>query len=158
DLKDLNDRYSTTEPRMFSFSKRVFAFALGFWLLSLVLSPCYSGAATVTGMLQDISLQALNTRITFAPPNDVLLTATGLNAWPPLTISTTNGQFSTVLESGDYPVSLPLVPWRLPFTISVFETNGVVNLTNLLAPPHTYTYTNNRSYAVKATESDPPAG
>src|SRR5262249_23623820 len=97
----------------------------------------------------------LNTRLTFAPTNDVLLTGTGLNAGPPRTIAATNGQFSIVLEAGDYVVSLPLIPWRRPFAISVFDTNGIVNITNLLSPPRTYTYTTDKSYAVRATPTDP---
>lgn len=127
-------------------------------ILPLLLLSFCAQAATVTGVLQDITLQALDTRITFAPTNDVLLTPGGLNAGPPRTIATTNGQFSIVLEAGDYTVSLPLVPWRRPFMISVFETNGAINITNLLSPAHTYTYTNNRNYAVKVTGTDPDPG
>jgi len=110
--------------------------------LFLLLAALPSPAATVTGTLNDISIQALNTKLTFAPTNEVLLTGTGLSAGPPRTINTTNGEFGLVLEAGDYTVSLPLIPWRRPFAISVFATNGSVNITNLLAPPHTYTYTN----------------
>src|SRR5882672_6810031 len=110
--------------------------------LYFLLSPVTSPSATVTGTLTDISIQGLNTKLMFAPTNSVLLTPTGLSAGPPKTINTTNGQFTIVLESGDYTVSLPLIPWRLPFAISVFATNGTVNITNLLAPPVTYTYTN----------------
>src|SRR6185369_6339483 len=76
-------------------------------ILPLLLLSFCAQAATVTGVLQDISLQALDTRITFAPTNDVLLTPGGLNAGPPRTIATANGQFSIVLEAGDYTVSLP---------------------------------------------------
>jgi hypothetical protein len=114
----------------------------------------HARGATVTGVLQDISIQALNTKLTFSPTTNVLLTSTGLNAGPPRTIETTNGQFSIVLEAGDYTVRLPLVPWRRPFLISVFNTNGAVNITNLLAPPYTYTYTNDLSHTVKATTAD----
>src|SRR5262249_282970 len=94
-------------------------------VLALTLSPLQS--ATVTGSLHDISLQGLNTKLTFAPTNEVLLTSAGLNAGPPRTVNTTNGLFSIVLEAGDYTVSLPLVPWRRPFAISVFATNGTIN-------------------------------
>src|SRR6267378_8228840 len=110
--------------------------------LFLLLAALPLPAATVTGTLNDISIQALNTKVTFAPTNEVLLTGTGLSAGPPRTINTTNGEFALVLEAGDYTVSLPLIPWRRPFAISVFATNGTVNITNLLSPPHTYTYTN----------------
>lgn len=112
-------------------------------------------AATVIGSLQDITIQPLNTMVMFAPTNDVLLTGTGLNAGPPKTIETINGQFSIVLEAGDYTLSLPLVPWRRPFVISVPNTNGTINITNLLAAPQTYTYTNNLNYTAKATATDP---
>jgi len=122
-----------TSAQRFKFLLSPFCF-----LLFTVASP----SATVTGTLNDISIQGLNTKLMFAPTNNVLLTPTGLSAGPPKTINTTNGQFTIVLESGDYTVSLPLIPWRLPFAISVFATNGTVNITNLLAPPVTYTYTN----------------
>jgi hypothetical protein len=125
-----------------------------FTISAFLTFPIYGNAATVTGALQDISIQALNTKLTFSPTTNVLLTATGLNAGPPRTIETTNGQFSIVLEAGDYTVRLPLVPWRRPFLISVFNTNGAINITNLLAPPYTYTYTNDLSYAVKVTSAD----
>jgi hypothetical protein len=69
-------------------------------------------------------------------------------------IESASGDFSVVLEAGDYTVSLPLIPWRHAFGISVMDTNGTVNVTNLLSPPHTYTYTNNLSYTVKATSND----
>ena len=113
-----------------------------------------SYAATVTGSLQDITIQPLNTVLMFAPTNDVLLTGTGLNAGPPKSIETINGQFSIVLEAGDYTLSLPLVPWRHSFVISVPNTNGTLNITNLLAAPRSYTYTNNLNFAVKATATD----
>src|SRR5215468_9719115 len=132
-----------------------FLHELALTILPLLSFAFCGGAATVTGNLQDISLAALNTRLTFAPTNDVLLTGTGLNAGPPRTIATTNGQFSIVLEAGDYVVSLPLIPWRRPFGISVFNTNGTVNITNLLSSARTYTHTNDKSYAVRATTSDP---
>ena len=34
------------------------------------------------------------------------------------------------------------------------ETNGTVNITNLLSGPRTYTYTNNLNYTLKATSND----
>jgi hypothetical protein len=116
------------------------ALVLSVLLLAILYSP-FARSATVTGNLTDISLQALNTKITFSPTNDVLLTDTGLSAGPPRTIDVANGQFSIVLDSGDYTVSLPLITYRRPFKISVFATNGTVNITNLLSPPRTYTYT-----------------
>jgi hypothetical protein len=111
----------------------------------------HGAAATVVGTLQDISLQALNTKLTFAPSTNVLLTTSGLSAGPPRTIETANGQFALPLEAGDYTVSLPLVPWRKPFLISVFATNGTVNITNLLTSPKTYTYTNNLNWIPAGT-------
>src|SRR5258706_12553538 len=116
-----------------------------FALLTSAICLLTSGgfAATVPGNLTDISLQALNTKITFSPTNDVLLNDTGLSAGPPRTIDVANGQFSIVLDAGDYTVSLPLITYRRPFKISVFATNGTVNITNLLSPARTYTYTNN---------------
>src|SRR5205823_13479788 len=109
---------------------------------------------TVVGNLTDISLAPLDTKLIFTPTNQVLVTGSGLSAGPPKIIDTTSGAFSLALEAGDYTVSLPLIPWRRPFVISVFATNGTVNITNLLAAPITYTYPNNLNYSVKATASD----
>ena len=113
-------------------------------LLLSTLNPQLSTihAATVVGNLTDISIQPLNTKLMFSPSTNVLLTPAGLNAGPPKVIDTVSGAFSLALEAGDYSVSLPLIPWRRPFGISVFTTNGTVNITNLLASPTTYTYTN----------------
>jgi hypothetical protein len=99
-------------------------------------------AATVTGNLTDVSLAPLNTKIVFSPTTDVLVTPSGLSAGPPRIIDTTNGSFSIQLEQGDYTVSLPLVPWRQPFTISVPGLNAMLTLTNLMSAPRTYFYTN----------------
>ncbi len=111
-------------------------------LAGILLNLQLATAATVIGDLKDISIQALNTKLMFAPTNEVLLTPSGLNAGPPKVIESVSGQFSIVLEAGDYTVSLPLIPWRHPFSISVMDTNGTVNITNLLSPPRTYTFTN----------------
>jgi hypothetical protein len=108
-------------------------------------------AATVTGSAHDISNQGLNSKLLFTPATNVLLTANGLSAGPPTTIDAVNGQFTLVLEAGDYTVSFPLIPWRKPFTISVFETNDTVNITNLLSAPNTYTYTNNLNWRTSGT-------
>ena len=126
-------------------------------LLVLSLATCNlqpATAATVTGTLQDVSIQGLETKLMFAPTNDVLVNNGGLSAGPPKVIDTVNGAFSIVLDAGDYTVSLPLISWRKPFVISVFATNGAVNITNLLAAPKTYTYTNNLNFTVKATPDD----
>lgn len=96
-----------------------------------------ANAATITGNLQDISQQSLDTRISFAPTNQVLVTGGGLSVGPPRILQTTSGAFSIVLDAGDYTVSLPLLGWRKPFIISVPNTNGTVNITNL---PISYPY------------------
>ena len=85
-------------------------------------------AATIIGNLKDISQQSLDTRISFAPTNQVLVTGGGLSVGPPRIIDSTNGAFSIVLDTGDYAVSLPLLGWRKPFIISVLNTNGIVNI------------------------------
>jgi hypothetical protein len=90
-----------------------------------------ASAATIIGNLQDISQQSLDTRISFAPTNQVLVTGNGLSVGPPRIIDSVSGAFSIVLEAGDYTVSLPLLGWRKPFVISVLNTNGTVNITNL---------------------------
>lgn len=127
-------------------------FLLGLW--SLASGPWTAQSATITGTLHDLSLQPLDTKLVFTPTNAVLVTASGLSAGPPRVIDITNGAFSLVLDAGDYTVSLPLVPTRRPFVISVFDTNGTLDITSLLSAPQTYTYTNNLNYAVKATPSD----
>src|SRR5689334_17700272 len=85
---------------------------LTLWTLDLGLWP--SSATTVFGNLSDISIQGLNTKIMFAPTNEVLLVQSGLSAGPPKIITTVNGAFSLPLEPGDYTVSLPLITWRHP--------------------------------------------
>jgi hypothetical protein len=135
---------------MKSEGKSIRARAMLFATLNLQLAT----AATVVGDLKDISIQALDTKIMFAPTNEVLVTPSGLSAGPPKVTESVNGAFSIVLEAGDYTVSLPLIPWRHGFQISVMDTNGIVNITNLLSGPQTYTYTNNLNYTVKATSND----
>jgi len=106
-------------------------YVLRLTLLLLALAPVARGA-TVTGNLTDISLAPVNTKLLFSPTNEVLRTPSGLNVGPPKIIDTTNGGFSIVLEAGDYTVSLPLIPSRRPFCITVIQTNGTINITNLL--------------------------
>ncbi len=129
---------------------RLHLFAILYLLFSILSLP----AATVTGNLTDISIQALDTKLVFTPTNDVLITPSGLNAGPPKLVETAGGQFSIALEAGDYIVTLPLIPWRKPFGISVMDTTDTINITNLLAAPKTYTYTNNLDFTFKATPGD----
>src|SRR5829696_2484107 len=88
---------------------RCLIFLFGIWSLGLGLCTSPAPAATVVGSLQDISQQGLNTKLTFSPTTNVLLTPNGLSAGPPKSIDAVTGQFSVVLEAGDYVVSLPLV-------------------------------------------------
>jgi hypothetical protein len=104
-------------------------------------------AATIIGNLKDISQQLLDTRISFAPTNQVLVTGGGLSVGPPRIIDSVNGAFSIVLDTGDYTVSLPLLGWRKPFIISVMNTNGTVNITNL---PITYPFPDHHALHVNA--------
>jgi hypothetical protein len=104
-------------------------------------------AATIIGNLKDISQQSLDTRISFAPTNQVLVTGGGLSVGPPRIIDSVNGAFSIVLDAGDYTVSLPLLGWRKPFIISVLNTNGTVNITNL---PITYPFPDHHALHVNA--------
>ena len=104
-------------------------------------------AATIIGNLKDISQQSLDTRISFAPTNQVLVTGSGLSVGPPRIIDSVNGAFSIVLEAGDYTVSMPLLGWRKPFVISVMNTNGTVNITNL---PITYPFPDHHPLHVNA--------
>jgi hypothetical protein len=106
-----------------------------------------ASAATIIGNLKDISQQSLDTRISFAPTNQVLVTGGGLSVGPPRIIDTANGAFSIVLDAGDYTVSLPLLGWRKPFIISVLNTNGTVNITNL---PITYPFPEHHALHVNA--------
>jgi hypothetical protein len=104
-------------------------------------------AATIIGNLKDISQQSLDTRISFAPTNQVIVTGGGLSVGPPRIIDSTNGAFSIVLDAGDYTVNLPLLGWRKPFIISVLNTNGIVNITNL---PITYPFPDHHPLHVNA--------
>jgi hypothetical protein len=104
-------------------------------------------AATIIGNLKDISQQSIDTRISFAPTNQVMVTGGGLSVGPPRIIDSANGAFSIVLDAGDYTVSLPLLGWRKPFIISVLNTNGTVNITNL---PITYPFPDNHPLHVNA--------
>ena len=113
-----------------------------FLFLSLQLATFNLQPATIIGNLTDISLQPLDTRISFAPTNQVLISSAGLSAGPPRILQTVSGAFSIALDAGDYTVSLPLVPWRHPFCISVMDTAATINITNLLCNPRTYIYTN----------------
>lgn len=108
-------------------------------------------AATIIGNLQDISQQSLDTRISFAPTNQVLITGGGLSVGPPRIIQTVSGAFSIVLDAGDYTVSLPLLGWRKPFIISVLNTNGTVNITNL---PISYPFPDHHPLHVNAVAVD----
>lgn len=96
-----------------------------------------AAAATIIGNLKDISQQSIDTRISFAPTNQVVVVGGGLSVGPPRILDSTNGAFSIVLDPGDYTVSLPLLGWRKPFIITVSNTNGTVNITNL---PITYPF------------------
>jgi len=105
-------------------------------------------AATIIGNLKDISQQSLDTRISFAPTNQVMVTGGGLSVGPPRIIDSANGAFSIVLDAGDYTVSLPLLGWRKPFIISVLNTNGTLNITNL---PMTYPFPEHHPLHVNAS-------
>jgi hypothetical protein len=107
--------------------------------------------ATVTGTLVDIGLQPLNAKMIFTPTNEVLISSSGLSAGPPKILDTTAGAFSITLDTGDYTVSLPAIPYRRPFLISVFATNGTINITNIisalpLVPP-------NANYTARALDN-----
>ena len=130
--------------------RSILLLAIAYCLLPISPIP----AATITGNLTDISINPLSTTLLFSPTNDVLLTPSGLNAGPPKAIDTIVGAFSLVLEAGDYTVSLPLIPWRRSFRISVPDSASTINITNLLAAPTTYTYTNDLSCSVKVVRPD----
>src|SRR3954470_13086020 len=116
--------------------------AIRICLLTIALSLQSASAATVTGTLTDISLAPLTTKMLFTPTTNVLVVGSGLSAGPPKMITTASGAFSLDLEAGDYTVSLPLITYRAPFRISVPDSVSTFNITNLLSPPITYTYTN----------------
>jgi hypothetical protein len=116
-------------------------------LWTLAIRPCTSSAATVIGNLSDIPLQPLDTRISFAPTNQVTITGGGLSVGPPRIIQSTSGAFSIPLDAGDYTVSLPLLGWRKPFIVSVPNTNGTVNITNL---PMSHPFPDSHSLHVNA--------
>jgi len=85
------------------YRKTRFAFCETLFLIQLatcILPPITATAATVTGTLQDISLQSLDTKIMFAPTNGALVTPTGLSAGPPRVIDSVNGAFSVCWKPG----------------------------------------------------------
>jgi hypothetical protein len=113
-----------------------FSLIVARWILKV------SNAATVTGTLTDISLNALNTKLLFTPTNTVLINASGLSAGPAKIVESSAGSFSIPLDTGDYTVSLPLITLRRPFRIAVPDTTATINITNVMNPPVTYVYTN----------------
>jgi hypothetical protein len=131
-------------------------------ILPLLFAICHlpfaisSHATTVTGNLKDLHVAPLQTKISFTPTNLVLVTTNGLSVGPAITITATNGSFSTVLDPGDYTVCLPLVPGRDCFRISVMATNVAMDITNFMPAVVTYTWTNNLNYLVRAVGSDTP--
>ena len=121
--------------------------------LLLCVSALNSPSATVVGNLTDISLSPLNTKLIFTPTNEVQIGGAGLIAGPPKILDTTAGAFSITLDTGDYTVTLPAIPYRRPFLISVFATNGAINITNIISALPVYP-TNNPNWTVKSTPAD----
>src|SRR5204862_8164807 len=104
-------RHSSFSLRRWTFSVGRSMFVFLFVLLSTLNSQLSTiRAATVTGNLTDISLQSLNTKLIFTPTNEVQLDGTRLIAGPPKILDTTSGAFSITLDTGNYTVSLPMVP------------------------------------------------
>ena len=103
---------------------------------------CSSRAATITGLVYQVATDIpLNTKLTFTPTNVVYLSSAGpgLQLGGPLTISITNGVIApTKIDAGDYLVSTPLLQWRKPFPISVWQTTNTLDLTNFLSTPLIY--------------------
>ena len=91
--------------------------------------------------------------ILFTPTNEVQVSGSGLVAGPPKILDTTSGAFSITLDTGDYTVSLPAIPYRRPFLISVPATNGTINITNIISALPVYP-TNNPNWTVKSTPAD----
>jgi hypothetical protein len=99
----------------------------------LLSALCFSSpAATITGNLTDISMSPFDTKLIFTPTNEVLVSSSGLSAGPPKILDTSSGSFSILLDTGYYTVSLPAIPWRRPFLITVPETTATLNITNLI--------------------------
>jgi hypothetical protein len=133
--------------------KRIIALLVGLWTLNSGLWTVPATAATVTGTLVDIGLHPFDTKIVFTPTNEVQVSSAGLSAGPPKVLDTTNGAFSIVLDAGDYAVSLPLISLRRPFMISVTDTNGTLNITNIMSSLPSYP-ANNPDFTVRATAWD----
>lgn len=131
-----------TERRPNSLSRTILPLlllAIGYWLFA----P--ARGAIVTGYLEDIGISPMETKITFTPTNAVIVTARGLSAGPPKTVTATNGSFSQVLEGGRYTVCFPLVPSRSCFVIEVPTSTNAVNITNLITTNAiTVTFVGNR--------------
>jgi hypothetical protein len=105
----------------------------------------------------DIGLHPFNTKIVFTPTNEVQVSSAGLSVGPPKVLDTTSGAFSIVLDAGDYAVSLPLISLRRPFMISVPDTNGTLDITNIMSSLPSYP-TNNPDFTVRTTAWDNAPG
>ena len=112
------------------------------FIFSFLLSAfCFQlSASTVTWSPQDITGSTLAVRLTIQPTNTVLNNGTSLGIGPAKTYPATTNQ--TTLAPGNYTVSSPDVPYRLPFLIAVPDDSATYNITALRSPPVTYTYTN----------------
>jgi hypothetical protein len=111
------------------------------WLVLSAISYQLSACAmiTVTGLVSQITSEALETKIMFTPAQDILLLTNGLSAGPAKTISSaSNGGFTNTFNPGTYLVRLPLVDGRNAFTIAVPHGDGYMNITSLIAAPWTY--------------------
>lgn len=133
----------TAKPAQPDFTKRRPG-SLSRSILVLILSaichlPSAHATITVTGLVSQITSEALETKIMFTPAADILLLTNGLSAGPAKTISSAaNGGFTNTFNPGTYLVRLPLVGGRNAFTIAVPHGNGIENITNLIAAPWTY--------------------
>jgi len=100
------------------------------------------GAWVTATNTHNIIGHVLTTKITFTPTNDVLIANGGLSAGPAITTNIVNGCFTNWLDGGNYTVTFPLLPFRRPFLIAVPGDTNSYDITSLMNPPVTYTYTN----------------
>jgi hypothetical protein len=121
------------QPNATAVNRILLAIAVAFLCLN-------SRAAVVTWTPLEITGAAFPCRMNFTPTNAVLNNGSGLDIGQPKNIPASTN--ATTLLAGDYTVSSPDAPYRLPFKISVPNTTNTYSINDLRNPPLTYTYTN----------------
>ena len=102
--------------------------------LAFLLLPLVADATTINGVLRDININLLTTRVRFVPVSQVVAFPGYLEVGPPTIIISTNGIFSIELANGTYAVSFPTIPQKNPFQICV-PASGVFSIQDVVCNP-----------------------